>query len=258
MPEISTSETQIYSVLAEVYDVLMDEVNYELWADFIDEIIIEHHPEPTEVLELACGTGTMALSLEEFDCYNITATDASPQMINKAREKASKTDSKIDFRTMDFLSIDLDKRYDVIYMVFDSINYLLSDDDIHKFFGEIKKVLNSNGIFIFDFTTPRNSVKSIKYLNNESGTAKTGYKYYRTTRFDRRENMHYNDFMIYKLDSNQKIMQNYREIHKQRIHTLHEMESFIEKSELDLVTAYDGFQLKPAHKNSLRVTMVLQ
>lgn len=258
MPEISTSETQIYSVLADVYDLLMNDVNYELWADFIDEIMIEHHPEPKEILELACGTGTMALSLEEFDCYNITATDASSQMIKKAREKAAGTDSSVDFRTMNFLSIDLDKRYDVIYMVFDSINYLLSGHDIHKLFGEIKKVLNSNGLFIFDFTTPRNSVKSIKYLNNESGTSKTGHKYFRTSRFDRKENMHYNDFRIHKMDSNQNIMQTYREIHKQRIYTLNEMKSFVENSELDIVTAYDGFQLKPAHKNSLRITMVLQ
>lgn len=258
MHNISASETEIYSVLAEVYDVLMSDVNYELWADFIDEIIIEHHPEPAEILELACGTGTMALSLEEFDCYNITATDASQQMINKAREKAAKADSKVDFRTMNFLSIDLDKGFDVIYMVFDSINYLLTDIDIHKFFREIKQVLNPDGIFIFDFTTPRNSLKSIKYLNNERGTGKTGYRYFRTSRFDRKANMHYNDFRIHKLDKDQNILQNYRENHKQRIHSLNEMNTFIEKSELDIVAAYDGFQLKPAHSNSLRITMVLQ
>ena len=258
MHNSAASETEIYSVLAEVYDVLMDDVNYELWADFIDEIIIEHHPGPVEILELACGTGTMALSLEEFDCYHITATDASPQMIDKAREKASKAGSRVDFRTMNFLSIDLGKHFDVIYMVFDSINYLLEDDDIDKFFGEIKKVLNPNGIFIFDFTTPRNSVKSIKYLNNETGMGKTGYKYFRTSRFDRKAKVHYNDFRIHKLDKNQNILQNYREIHKQRIHSLDEMNTFIENSELDVVAAYDGFQLKPAHNNSLRVTMVLQ
>ena len=57
-----------YTVLADIYDRVMSDVDYETWADYIDEIILEHRPEAENLLELACGTGTIALSLEELDC----------------------------------------------------------------------------------------------------------------------------------------------------------------------------------------------
>ncbi len=258
MNRLSAPVTGEYTVLAEVYDVLMSEVNYELWADFIDEILLEHHSEPVEILELACGTGTLALSLEEFDCYNITATDASSKMIEKAREKAAAIDSSINFMTMNFLSIDLEQKFDAVYMVFDSINYLHTEKDILNLFEQVRHVLNDKGIFIFDFTTPRNSVKSIKYLHNEKGKSKTNYDYYRTSSFDRKNRIHYNKFEIRLLDDNEQVIDTFREIHKQKIYTYTEMKSIIDKSDLKILAAYDGFQLNPVHEKSLRITMVLQ
>ena len=65
----------------------MKDVDYEAWTDYIDEIIMMHHHEARDVLELACGTGTMALSMEEIGYYNITATDLSPEMIKQANRK---------------------------------------------------------------------------------------------------------------------------------------------------------------------------
>jgi len=258
MHKVSATETTIYSVLAEVYDVLMSEVNYDLWADFIDELMIHHHPNPTDILELACGTGTMALSLEEFDCYTITATDASHEMIEKAREKAAAINSAINFRIMNFLSLELDRNFDVVFMVFDSINYLLTKNEIYKLFEQVRNVLHPKGIFIFDFTTPRNSVKSIKFLHNESGISNTNYSYNRTSRFDRKKRIHYNDFKICRLDDRKQVLEKYTEVHKQRIHTLDEMTSIIDQTDFRILSAYDGFQLNPAHERSLRITMVLQ
>jgi ubiquinone/menaquinone biosynthesis C-methylase UbiE len=77
--QVSTQKN--YSALAQIYDDVMVEVDYETWTDYIDEIIYQYHPEAQSVLELACGTGTMALSLEELAAYKITATDGSPEMI---------------------------------------------------------------------------------------------------------------------------------------------------------------------------------
>ena len=47
-----------YTSLAPLYDKLMEDVDYEAWAGFIDEIIQIHHSNPVEILELACGTGS--------------------------------------------------------------------------------------------------------------------------------------------------------------------------------------------------------
>ncbi|MEX2602377.1 MAG: class I SAM-dependent methyltransferase, partial [Balneolaceae bacterium] len=170
-----------YTVLARIYDTLMDDVNYEAWADYIDEVIQEHHPEAVDILELACGTGTVALLLDELGVYSITATDGSPSMIEKAQQKTGPEHSEILFQVMNFLEIDLDSKYDVVFMVFDSLNYLHSEADIEKLHAEVAGVLRPGGIFIYDFTTPRNSRKAISYLHNEEGISPDHYRYFRTS-----------------------------------------------------------------------------
>lgn len=247
-----------YSKLAEIYDTLMDDVDYEVWADFIDEIIQVHHPDPTTILELACGTGSLALSLDELLCYNILATDKSPSMIAKARKKAGAASSALRFRPMDFLNIDLEESFDVVVSIFDSINYLHQPDEILELFAQVEKVLNQNGLFIFDFTTPRNSIQSIQFLNNEEGYTENNFRFFRKSRYDPEDKIHYNDFNIEKLDSDQEsVLKQYRELHKQRIYTLNEMLDVVSASNFALAAKYDGFDLIDADQNSLRITMVL-
>ncbi|MCC5906103.1 MAG: class I SAM-dependent methyltransferase [Balneolaceae bacterium] len=256
---ISFKKKPNYTVLADIYDRVMSDVDYETWADYIDEIILEHRPEAENLLELACGTGTIALSLEELDCYNITATDASEDMIRIAQKKASKVNSQIEFKTMNFLNLQLKKKFDVVYMVFDSINYLHNEEDILKLHKEIKKVLNPDGIFVYDFTTPRNSRKAIKFLNNEVKYVKNKFRYQRESSFDPVSKIHTNIFQIEQKNGEEGLsVEKYEEKHQQKIYSQSEIEALIKKTDFTILQAYDGFELKPAHLKSLRITMVLQ
>ncbi|WP_069131262.1 class I SAM-dependent DNA methyltransferase [Rhodohalobacter halophilus] len=248
-----------YSVLADIYDDVMVEVDYETWTDYIDEIIYQFHPDAETVLELACGTGTMALSLEELADYRITATDGSVEMIEVAKRKADATFSNVQFLSRNFLDLRLDQTFDVVFMVFDSLNYLHDENDILKLHDEVRKVLNPGGIFIYDFTTPRNSRIAIKYLNNEKRRVNNLYRYHRESRYDAENRIHTNRFTIDKLDNeNGNVQETFREEHRQHIYTLPEIESIIKKTDFSILDSFDGFELKPAHRKSLRITMVLQ
>lgn len=248
-----------YSKLAEIYDALMEDVDYAYWADFIDALMQQHHPEPRRVLEVACGTGSLALSLDELDCYEITATDKSPDMIRQARRKGREAGSGVDFKVMDFLDIGLDRRFDVAFSVFDSINYLHSPRQVGAMLREIRKVLRPGGLLIFDFTTPRNSIQAIQYLNNEEGYAEGGFRYYRKSRYDPEEKIHYNDFRIEKLGNDREtVLREFRELHRQRIYTPAEMREVVAATDFRLAAAYEGFDMEEAHEKSLRITMVLQ
>lgn len=255
----SIKKREPYSALAEIYDSVMEDVDYETWADYIDEIIMQHHPQAKDLLELACGTGTMALSLEELGYYNITATDGAEAMVNSARLKGDKAESDVDFQVVDFLDIRLSKKFDVVFMVFDSINYLHRREDIEQLFSQVSGVLKENGIFIFDFTTPRNSRQAIKVLNNNSRRVDAFTRFHRESTYNAKERIHTNIFHIEKTDasgSGKKEM--IEETHQQKIYTFEEIMEITEKSEFSLLEAYDGFELKPAHDKSLRITMVLQ
>ncbi len=259
MSSKSTSEKPNYSALADIYDLVMADVDYETWADYIDEIILEHNPETSDILELACGTGTIALSLEELDCYTITATDGSAQMVQKAIEKGERVHSEIEFLTMDFLDIRLQKTFDVVFMVFDSINYLHTEDEIIQLHAQVKNILKPGGIFIYDFTTPRNSRKAIQFLNNDQKEINGQTRYFRESTFDAKNRIHTNYFRIIKDSAlNRGKEEVFEEKHHQKIYTHKEMLSIIKKTDFTILQAYDGFELRPAHERSLRITMVLQ
>ena len=237
----------------------MHNVDYEAWADYIDEIVMKHHHEATDLLELACGTGTMALSMEEFGYYNITATDLSNEMIRKARQKGENAGSDITFHTLDFLDIDLNQTFDAVYMVFDSLNYLHSTEEILTLHQQVRNVLKPGGLFIYDFTTPRNSKKAIRYLNDEKGKIDEIFSYYRNSTYDHESRIHTNTFDIKQQNYPAPgFTKKFREIHKQRIYTMNEIYPIVQESPFNLVKAYDGFELNPAHERSLRITMVLR
>ncbi|MBD3615620.1 MAG: class I SAM-dependent methyltransferase [Gracilimonas sp.] len=250
--------TEIYSVLAHLYDVLMKDVDYEMWADFIDEVIQTHHPNPVDVLELACGTGTISLSLAGIDEYNLTATDKSAAMVDKARQKAAEQEARVQFDTMDFTEIKSDRKYDVIFSVFDSVNYLHNEQDILKMLRGCQVILKPGGLLIYDFSTPKNSLEAVDYLNNEEGSFGP-YRYFRESRYEPEEQFHFNEFDIEELAADGKtVIRSYNEIHKQRIYSLKEMLSILEQTSYHQVAKYEGFDLVDADDNSTRVTMVLR
>ena len=248
-----------YSKLADIYDAVMEDVDYEFWADFIDATMLRHHPNPVEILELACGTGSVSLFLDELECYNVVGTDKSPEMIQKAREKNKAMHCNVDFKVMDFLDIQLDRTFDAAFCVFDSINYLQNGDEVLTFLNQTEAVLNPGGLLIFDFTTPKNSVQAIEYLNNEEGYTDDNYRYFRKSSYDPENQLHENAFRIEKLANDQEtVIEEFSEVHHQRIYTLQEMLDIIDQTAYNIRAKYSGFEFEEADTHSLRITMVLQ
>ena len=248
-----------YTKLADIYDSVMEDVDYDLWADFIDALMLQHHPNPEKVLEVACGTGSLALSLDELECYEIMGTDKSPQMIDKAQKKNKARGGSVRFEVMDFLDVGLQQTFDIVVCVFDSINYLHKPTEVRRFLEEAKKLLDSQSLLIFDFTTPKNSRQAISYLHNEEGYTDEGYRFFRESTYDPSLQIHTNDFTIEKLDDDREtVLQQYREIHRQRAYTLQEMLDIIGETAYKVVAKYDDFEFEEADKNSLRITMVLR
>ncbi|MDR9418453.1 class I SAM-dependent DNA methyltransferase [Gracilimonas sp.] len=255
---MKTKETEIYTALANIYDTLMEDVDYVMWADFIDEIIQTHHPNPEDILELACGTGAVSLVLSQFDEYTITATDKSAAMIEKARQKAAEQEANVQFDTIDFSDIKSSTSYDIIFSVFDSVNYLHSEADILAMLDGCKRILKPGGLLIFDFSTPQNSLEAVDYLNNEEGNY-GNFRYFRQSRYEPNEKHHYNEFELEELAEDGKtVINRFSEIHKQRIYSLKEMLSILEQTSYYQVAKYKDFELVDADENSSRVTMVLR
>jgi ubiquinone/menaquinone biosynthesis C-methylase UbiE len=251
-------ETENYSNLAPLYDKLMENVDYESWADYIDEIIQENKPDAEKILELACGTGSVAISLDELGYYDIVAGDLSPQMIEVAKTKAINADSSVQFQTLDFLNLDINEQFDAIFSVFDSVNYLQTESEIEVMLNECSKVLKDEGILIFDFSTPLNSMEAVDYLNNEEAQV-NNLRFFRTSDYDAVNKIHTNTFEIEELSKDKKeVVSSFKEVHKQRIYSLEEMLSILKQTPYHLVAKYGDFDLIDADENSARITLVLK
>lgn len=253
-----SNKKSIYTALAPLYDTLMEDVDYESWADFIDEIIQTHHFDPKEILELACGTGSLSISLAELECYSITATDLSPEMVEIAKKKAEGFEADIDFFPMNYLDIQIKDKFDCVFTVFDSINYLKKKSEIESFLMNAYQILNPNGLLIFDFSTPRNSLESVDFLNDEEGDIGR-FRYFRTSKYDSKEKIHYNLFDIEEIDEKTgSVIHTFKEEHTQKAYSLNEILSIVEQTPYHLVAKYDSFDLIDATEKSARVTMVLK
>ncbi|MEX0772433.1 MAG: class I SAM-dependent methyltransferase [Balneolales bacterium] len=248
----------IYGKLAPIYDEVMHDVDYEEWADFIDLVIQYHRQDTISILELACGTGSLSLLLDELDCYEITASDASADMIKVAGMKGEEAHADVTWRQIDFLNINLDEKYDAILILFDSINYLTEQQQIEELFRQVRKVIKPNGIFIFDFTTPVYSQIVVNLLNEDRVTS-NGYRYIRESSYNAQRRLHENHFTIQKLNQeNSQVVSESEETHIQKIYTLREIQDIVSRSEFSILNAYQDFEMIAAGDKSGRVTMVLK
>lgn len=250
--------TRIYSAIAPIYNEIMKDVDYEDWADFVDEIIQEHRPEAVTLLELACGTGQIAMFLEELECYKITATDLSEEMLEIGQRIADFRQMTITWKQQDFFDITLEQQYDAVLALFDSVNYIRKDEQMLQFFENVAKVMHQDSVFIFDFTTPQHSEVVAEKLNDE-GITTDNYRFERRSFYIPTERTHVNEFEIEKLDtSRENILYRDREVHRQRIYTFAEMKALIARSGLEIEAAYEDFDLVDATDESERITMVLK
>lgn len=137
---------------AEYYDIIYAQKDYAQEAAFVNEAFQRFGLSmPAGLLELACGTGRHALELERLG-YQLLSTDYSNDLLNVAREKASKAGSHIKFEWADMRELNLEcQDFDGAICLFDSIGYVQSDEAVCDAFAGIKRHLVPQGLFIFEF-----------------------------------------------------------------------------------------------------------
>ena len=141
-----------YGIFAEYYDTYMSHVNYKDWVDFI----LSHYNKmfgksPARTLELACGSANISSLLVKKDLA-VDASDISAEMLKIASVKPFAPNLKLSKMT-DELPI---TKYNLVLLLFDSLNYLHTTEEIDLLLNNIHNTLVEKGLFIFDITTPNN------------------------------------------------------------------------------------------------------
>ena len=95
-----------YEKFAQVYDLFMDNIDYEEWADYITGHLREYGIEDGLVLELGCGTGTMTGLLADKG-YDMIGVDNSEEMLAEAMEKRVESGQDILYLLQDMQEFEL-------------------------------------------------------------------------------------------------------------------------------------------------------
>ncbi len=242
-------EVPSYSRLAAIYDYVMRHVDYVHWSDYIESLFVRHDAVPPRILDLACGTGSLALELRRR-AYGVTGADGCEEMLVKAREKAKRQGYDISFFLKDLLDLCGLEQYEGVLCLYDSINYLMSLQDVERAFDEIHQVVAPGGIFIFDICTETNSLRYFRDMTDRDKG--DGFSYERRSYYD--SGIQYNEFKIEFSDIGEVV----QEVHQQRIYPLAEITQILESSAFEVEAAYDGFGTTSPTEHSDRVHFVLR
>lgn len=134
-----------YQRFAYYYDDLFSSLDYTEWLNFIEPYLEEN----SSILDLACGSGTLAILLN-LKGYKVEGLDLSSSIIEIAREKAKMNHLSIPFHIRDMTQFTLNQKFDVITCFFDSVNFLKTKEQINALQSCVERHLNENGLFIFD------------------------------------------------------------------------------------------------------------
>lgn len=150
---MSTDNKSYQNSFASIYDQVMAAVPYDFWYQYLKLLLEFHRVElPGRALELGCGTGNMMVRFLR-DGIRVDGLDGSRDMLAVAKKKVKKFEIDPDFYHQDFLEIPDNKKYQLVYSVFDSLNYLLELEKLEQVFSSVYGILDQAGVFVFDLNT---------------------------------------------------------------------------------------------------------
>ena len=143
----------MYTDFANVYDVMMHDVNYAAWADYLSGLLAQNWVKPGAFcVECACGTGSLTIPLYQKG-YKMLGIDLSDQMLSAAMRKSREQGCTIPFIRQDMARLAIGKKADAILATCDGLNYL-HPQKAERFFAAASSQLRSGGVLIFDVSTP--------------------------------------------------------------------------------------------------------
>jgi ubiquinone/menaquinone biosynthesis C-methylase UbiE len=148
------SLTPPYQRYAPAYDA-SGQVRFALLVHIYLRELLTRHPAPgRRALDLACGTGTLAMLLAESG-WTVTGLDRSAAMLAQAAAKLpAGADVRLIQADMRCPGPELPEAYfDLATCTYDSLNYMTSEEDLAACFRAAAAALVPDGLYIADMNT---------------------------------------------------------------------------------------------------------
>lgn len=126
--------------------------------EILDEHVLDHVSVGADVLDLCCGTGQLAAILCDRG-YRVTGLDGSEAMIEYARRNAPGAR----FLVADARSFHIEHEFNLVLSLYDSLNHIMTAEDLATVFHRVAMTLGDDGLFAFDLNMEP------KYLHTWAG-----------------------------------------------------------------------------------------
>lgn len=140
--------TKMFDTISKEYDSLNRIISFGIdvkWRKKVVDIVAKHHPET--ILDIATGTGDLAINLTKTNASKIIGLDISKGMLDVGRKKIAKKNLETTIEMVIGDSENLgfaDNTFDAITVAFGIRNF----ENLEKGLSEILRVLKPNGVFV--------------------------------------------------------------------------------------------------------------
>lgn len=228
-----------------------------LFGQYLNELLQKHPVPGRRVLDLACGTGTLALILADRG-WEVVGVDASPEMLAIARERSASSDTP---ERHSFFQADMSRlasftpfysEFDLVTCSYDSLNYLLTDEELAACLAGIAHVLRPGGLFVGDMNTRY-------FLEHDWGNCEVierpNFVQVSQSRFDpvtACSTMVLSGFV----GDDESGYQRFDETHIERAYSPERVAELITQAGLDVEAAYECFTFSPVYEQAQRIAWV--
>ncbi|MDF2542639.1 MAG: class SAM-dependent methyltransferase [Herbinix sp.] len=249
---------QPYTGFATLYDLFMDNVPYDDWTDYVVHLLKQFQIEQGLVLELGCGTGSVTRRLAERN-FDMIGIDSSEEMLSIAREKSMEDGQNILYLCQDMREFELYGTVAAVVSVCDSMNYIVTEEDLLQVFRLVNNYLDPGGIFIFDLDTQYAYEEilgdSTIAENREEGSFIWENTYYEE---DKMNEINLTLFIPRDASSETSLYEKQEETHYRRAYSIDTIKSLVEEAEMDWVAVYDTLTEEEPTLESERVYIIVR
>jgi ubiquinone/menaquinone biosynthesis C-methylase UbiE len=134
-----------YDAVAGMYHMLWNDWYLPAAMPALERLLFSKVPTGENVLDLCCGSGHVTRELVARG-YRVTGVDSSAGLIALARVDLP----GVDFRVQDVRELSLDQSFQAALSTFDSLNHILTLDELGDVFARVYRSLRPGGLFVFD------------------------------------------------------------------------------------------------------------
>jgi ubiquinone/menaquinone biosynthesis C-methylase UbiE len=243
-----------FTAIAPYYDQIMASVPYRFWVSYIEALWHTHGCKPNRILDLACGTGTVALILAAKG-HSAVGVDLSAPMIEVARRKAVEQSAEVEFLVCDAARMEpIAPPVDSALCLFDSLNNITEPADLRAAIRNVRASVVDGGLFICDMNTAYAFRQGM--FNQRSSAFDEPMKYVWRSKYDEPSHLCTitMDFRIAARGTQPE--RQFTERHIQRAYSRVEVEDMLTDAGFDEITAYDAYTILKPRKRSDRIFWV--